>query len=120
MRPYLVALAMFAVGLSATLPNSALARHRPTNSEPTTRSHICHRVAHNERMEATNLPCWKANEYVLGARERFYNVNWHGQDFKLYGFWCKVVNEFKQPRSTWYFNCERGRKYANFTWTFEQ
>lgn len=83
-------------------------------------NHTCHRVAHNERMEATNLPCWKANEYPLGAREKFYDVNWHGQDFKLYGFWCKVENEFHQPRSTWYFNCERGKRYVNFTWVWSQ
>jgi hypothetical protein len=95
-------------------------RCNPGDGAQTTQNHTCHHVAHNEHMEATDLPCWDADEYVLGARERFYDVNWHGQDFKLYGFWCKVVNEFKQPRSTWYFNCERGKKYANFTWTFEQ
>ncbi len=95
----------------ALLPSTAAAHSR-----------VCPPIAHNERTVADNIACWRASELELGAREQLYKVRWHGQDFELYNFRCKALETFVSVSSTivstWHFNCERGRRYDNFTWRF--
>jgi hypothetical protein len=83
-----------------------------------TRGRSCPSIAHNERMEATDVRCVNADVYVIGGREQLSRKNWNGREFQLYRMMCVVRREDQNHISTYRFHCEGDSRYVRFLWRF--